>query len=279
MTEEESFVPRTDEELARLLEEQLSQLRQNPEQATQIPESVSPVESAPAVDFSPQDLPEWNEGEDENGIDSLFGALLEPAEVTDEVSTISEDQAPEVFDEFLSAPHEAPQEPPAVTEPYDYSQELEPEILGQQEVVQSVGVVQISSSDATDGIADKTIIATTISATAGPEPIPAMFGDADYISAVMEAQEVPFISAEISDVIIAEEAVSVVQGSDLFSEVSLDNEDDVSSEMGSEKPEPGIANENTLSSDDNKDYIVAPITSFHKRPSFDELVFGGASED
>lgn len=271
---EDSFVPQSDEDLAQLLEAQLASMRK----ATPTP--FTPEVSTPSVAFNPADVPEWNDDADENGIDSLFGSLLDGDPETEAVAVVTEQVV--IEEKVLPA---VPVEPLAVTEPFAFGA---PEVIGGEDIpleetaVEEILVVEEishpSSEDRlTDSVVEEALVATTIAATAGAEPIPAMFSEADYVSAVLEEEPaVPVVMA--STHMVAEEL-----------ETPVNQDPPVTAVV------PGVVTETAPVDEPTEDSVavddepgdvapsitapVDPITTFSQRPSFDELVFGSLGED
>ncbi len=273
-TGEDSFVPQSDEDLAQLLEAQLASMRKA------APAPVTPAVRTPSVTFNPADVPEWNDDADESGIDSLFGSLLDGDPETEAVAVVTEQV---VIEEIV--PQAIPVEPLAVTEPFAYGApdviEGE-EILVEETAVEEILVVeeisQHSSEDRpTDSVLEDVVVATTIAASAGAEPIPAMFSEAEYVSAVLEVE--PPAPAVIASTLVVTEQL----------ETPLVQDAPVTDVVPEQVTELAPVDEPTVDSvavdDEPVDVApsitapVDPITTFSQRPSFDELVFGSLGED
>jgi len=186
--DEEKFVPRSDEELAQMLESQLAAMRsQTAEQAR----------TAPAVE--------------DPSLDEIFGALLEDATNPIDVPVATTTVEPVAITPSVVEPDE--------TQPITFVSEM--------------------------------AVATTISTTATSIPVPSMFGEAEYVAAVLEEAVAEGLSAPLAlplSVAVTETRV------EKMSESHVDA--------------PPVTPNSTN-----------PIVTFEPRPSFDELVFGVSSED
>jgi|GEM_PF-3952082 len=207
---DEQFVPRSDEELARLLEAQLAQMRgQTGEQHRLV---------VPAEDES---------------LDELFGALLEdttnPIDIPAPAAVVD---APPQAPAFLE---------PDVTQPITFVAESIEETIAVEETI-TVEDVVVDGALIGEVVIDEVIVATTISETATSTPVPSMFGEADYIAAVLD-EPAPAVEPVVS--VVSETVVET---------------------FVVEAPSVSVNETN-------------PIISFEPRPSFDELVFGVRSDD
>ena len=271
---ESTFRPHSDEELARLLEEQMRAMR-----------SSAPITAPqPTVSAVPAEPEVVAEVEEELGIDALFGALLED---TTDIPVV---QVEEVV--FIPSVDESSLEH---TQPITYIQEdvVEFAVVDEQIVVEETiteaaiiddhivveeTVVEEVIEDAhviaervlSEISIDGEIVATTISETAGSDPIPLMFGEAvahEPISAPVFASAMSYTPEPvvIEENIIVDE---VVLEDSAYEEVVV--EDVVVDEVVVEEFEaPVFRSTNPINH----------INSFAPRPTFDELVFGVKSDD
>lgn len=273
---ESTFRPHSDEELARLLEEQMRAMRSSaPITAPQPTVSAVPVEPEVAAEVV-----------EEMGIDELFGALLED---TTDIPVVQVEEEEIVF---IPSVDESSLEH---TQPITYIQEdvVEVAVIDEQivvdetiieaaiiddhivveetvveEVIEDAHVVaeRILSEISIDG----EIVATTISETAGADPIPQMFGEA----VPSEPVAAPVFAASMSytpePVVIEENIIvdEVVLEDNADEEVFI--EEVVLDEVIVEEFEaPVFRSTNPINQ----------INSFAPRPTFDELVFGVKSDD
>lgn len=272
---ESTFQPHSDEELARLLEEQMRAMRSSaPITAPQPAVSAVPVEPEVAAEV-----------EEELGIDELFGALLED---TTDIPVVQVEE--EVV--FIPSVDESSLEH---TQPITYIQEdvVEVAVIDEQIVVEETiteaaiidnhivveeTVVEEVIEDAhviaerilSEISIDGEIVATTISATAGADPIPLMFGEA-AASAPIAA---PVFAASMS---YTPEPV-VIEGDIIVDEVVL--EDNTEEEVAVEAV---VVDEVVVGEFEAPVFRstnpINHINSFAPRPTFDELVFGVKSDD
>jgi hypothetical protein len=240
---ESTFQPHSDEELARLLEEQMKAMR-----------SSAPITAPqPTVNYAPAGA----ETEQELGIDDLFGALLE--ETTDIPGVQVEEEVlfvPTVDDSALE-----------LTQPITYIHEdvVEVAVIDDHVVVEETVVEEviedahvIAERVLSEISIDGEIVATTISETAGADPIPQMFGE----SIASEPVSAPVFAASMSYT----PEPSVVE------EVFVDEvvvEEVIVEEVVEEITSPVLRSTNPINQ----------VNSFAPRPSFDELVFGVKSDD
>lgn len=231
--DEETFVPRSDEDLARLLEEQLKMLRRDAAEVT--PLAVPPVQDAPIAaqqfqDVSTRDIE----------LDEIFNALLDDeaesqGAVVDAVAVASmvtdgeETPPPVPADEFKAAADEVPL---VQTQPID--------------------VVPIPSMFG-EGASDEAYIAAALAPEGASEVAP------DFVPAVSTVA----VTETVIDDLFEDGAVEET----IIEEVSVD------SEVVEE-----VVVHHTIApvSDSTANSLV---TSFERRPNFDELVFGVSSED
>lgn len=273
---ESPFQPHSDEELARLLEEQMRAMRSSapitapqPTIVAAVEESVSEVES-----------------EDELGIDALFGALLEDTtdipvvqaeaeeavdfpsidenslEHTQPISYIQEDVVTVAEVDDLVVVEESITEVAVVDDHIVVEETVVEDVIEDAQVIAERVLSEISI--------DGEIVATTISETAGPDPIPQMFVDSpvsETIAAPIAAASMSFIPEPvvIDEVIVAEEEiVNDIDNDEAVSEVVVDEP-----EVIQEFEAPVLRSTNPINN----------INTFAPRPTFDELVFGVKSED
>lgn len=245
---ESTFQPHSDEELARLLEEQMRAMR-----------SAQPITSPqPIADFTPEPS-DVDNGTEDLGIDDLFGALLE--DTTD--IPVVQAEVEEVL--FVPSVDESTLEH---TQPITYIQEdvVEVAVIDEHIVVEET-IVEAVIEDAhviaervlSEISVDGEIVATTISETAGADPIPQMFGEV-VVDSTIAVEEAPIAFPEpvpasslgyVSDVVTEDNTVEFIS-----EEVTVVDE--------VELPQIRMSN---------------PINSFAPRPTFDELVFGVKSDD
>lgn len=245
---ESTFEPHSDEELARLLEEQMRAMRSDqPVTAPQPVSAYTPesVEPAAAVD--------------ELGIDDLFGALLED---TTDIPVVQETVVEEIF--VPSVDESTLQHTQPIT--YILEDVVEAAVVDDHIIVEET-VVEVVIEDAhviaervlSEISIDGEIVATTISETAGSDPIPQMFGEA----VVSEPVAAPVFAA----------SMSYTPETDILDEVRAENvvvEDVIVEEIVVEEFDaPQLRSTNPINH----------INSFAPRPSFDELVFGVKSDD
>ena len=272
---ESTFRPHSDEELARLLEEQMRAMR-----------SSAPITAPqPTVSAVPAEPEVVAEVEEELGIDALFGALLED---TTDIQVVQVEE--EVV--FIPSVDESSLEH---TQPITYIQEdvVEVAVIDEQVVVEETiteaaviddhivveeTVVEEVIEDAhvvaerilSEISIDGEIVATTISETAGSDPIPLMFGEAvahEPISAPVFAAAMSYTPEPVvieEDIIVDEVVLEDSAADDVVVE------DVVVDEVVVEEFEaPVFRSTNPINH----------INSFAPRPTFDELVFGVKSDD
>lgn len=257
--EQTSFQPHSDEELARLLEEQMRAMRAGSPAAPASPVTHEPPAAPPVVEPLAS-APEQDE-EADTGIDELFGALLDD---TAEVSVVQE----RVVEQFQPVVDESTLEH---TQPITYIAEetvtaavIEDHVVVEdvvvEEVVEDAQVIaeRILSEISVDGV----VVATTIAETAGAEPIPQMFSEAPVSSPAPEV--VAPVAAPVF--VTPGDALQPTEEDNLVpaEEAVIVDEISVVEEMEAEVPRVRSNN---------------PLSSFAPRPSFDELVFGANSDD
>ena len=265
MTEnsESTFQPHSDEELARLLEEQMRVMRSAqpitaPQPVTTFAPEPAEAEVAPVV-------------EEELGIDDLFGALLEDTTdipvvedvVVEEIFIPSVDESTLEHTQPITYIHEEVIEVEVVEDHVIVEETIVEEIIEDAHVVAERVLSEISI--------DGEIVATTISETAGPDPIPQMFGEAvvnESVAAPVFAAAVSYSPEVIEDVVVTEVVIEEV----IFTEAASEEvvvEDVVIEESVEVEDVPHFRSTNPINN----------INSFAPRPSFDELVFGVKSDD
>lgn len=215
--DEETFVPRSDEDLARLLEAQMAELRSQTAE-------VQPISSVVDRDVSATDEPARDPE-----LDAIFSALLddnepEPVAIITETATVSaviETVTPPVEPEFRPAFDEG--------------------MLAQTEPIDVV-------------------------------PIPSMFtetwSEEAYIAAALEPEVVDAVAV----VAVTETVIDQVYEDGTIEETVIEDIT-VDGELVEEVVIEQIFEQVTDASATN------PVTSFERRPSFDELVFGASTED
>lgn len=165
---ENDFQPHSDEELARLLEEQMKALR--PSTSTYIPEPQDAIASAEPADTN------------DTALEELFGALL------DDTPSPTPPDTPETVVERPTIDESAL----GLTQPIEHVS-LHTDVadalsVEREQVIINAAVItdpQESDSEDVHVVAERVlhdidtqgvVVATTIAATASPEPIPEMFG-------------------------------------------------------------------------------------------------------
>jgi hypothetical protein len=165
---ENDFQPHSDEELARLLEEQMKALR--PSTSPSIPERQDLFPSSEPADT------------DENALDELFGALLDdspPSTPEGTQETVVERPAIDESALGLTQPIEYVLPHPELDEAV--SVESQEAILSSSDLSESADIVSADVHAVTERVLNDidtqgVVVATTIAATASPEPVPGMFG-------------------------------------------------------------------------------------------------------
>ena len=165
---ENDFQPHSDEELARLLEEQMKALR--PPTSPSVTESQEVFASAETTETS------------ENALDELFGALLDDSpSPTPRGTKESVAERPAIDESALG-----------LTQPIEYVSphtELDAvvSVKSKEDLLSSPDLSETLHSDSEDlhAVTERVlhdidtqgvVVATTIAATASPEPVPGMFG-------------------------------------------------------------------------------------------------------
>lgn len=293
-----SFEPLSDEQLARLLEDQMRAMRGEAPAAPPTPEIYSPsAVEEPAPVFEPaveEILPHVQDEEEDEGIAALFGALLEDTTELEQVSDIAVEEVvvAEVVD-FDSLGHTQPIT--YLTEEIVTAAVVDEHLIVEDTVVEEVFtepvifdevVVEdahvIAARVISEISIDGEVVATTVAATAGVDPIPHMFGDvssedhvpapveqpsafADVFTAAVVAETVsadPLISESVPETVPPQEAVE--EFAPAFYTPAVEEE---YVEVVTEEFTPPVFRSSS------------PVSSFAPRPSFDELVFGVSSED
>ena len=209
--EEETFVPRSDEDLARLLEDQMAQLRGQTGEVQPLP--AAPVQVAPARDAE---------------MDAIFSALLDEEE-PEPVAIIAESVT-------VAAVVETVVEPVAEFKPV-----FDEATLAQTEPIDVV-------------------------------PIPSMFSESYSEEAYIEAALAPEVVGAVAVVAVTETVIDEVFEDGTVEETVIEDIT-VNGELVEETVIEQIFEQ---VSDTN---ATNPVTSFERRPSFDELVFGASTED
>lgn len=268
-----SFQPHSDEDLARLLEEQMRIMRGGATLAPQ-PEPPAQTESFPAAQepeprvessYAPTVATPEVDAEDEadSAIDELFGALLED---TTDIPVVEEIVVSEVVvEQFQPVVDESELEHTQPITTYVAAETVTAAVVEDHVVVQDVVVEEvvedaqvIAERILTEISVDGLVVATTIAETAGVDPIPQMFGEAvaaEVVEPPVVAQQPVYtpplsITEEVlvtEDVVVAEEVTVTELGDD-------------------EEYVPRVRSNN-------------PLNTFAPRPSFDELVFGVHTDD
>lgn len=268
------FTPHSDEELARLLEQQMQAMRAAQAQPSQSVASPEP-ETIPETS-SEFVLEQTAESVEDDGIDSLFGALLD-----DSVDEVAE---PEVAPEIFVVPEPVSYDNLDHTQPISYiPNETVEEVVVEEVTIEEIIVEQTSdghiesaeiaveaivveevieveplSEDPHDVAsrvlneisADGAVAATTVAATAAANPIPQMFG------------EVPEV---VSPEVVAPVPVAAI----------VEQAPPVSYEPQNEVEEAGVE----YLSESQQILRLKPVNSVAPKLSFDELVFGFNQED
>lgn len=205
------FTPHSDEELARLLEQQMQAMRAAQAQPAHPVEQVQEAIELPAVVEEQSD--------EDDGIDSLFGALLDDS-TEEEPETDAQDaqDAQEVFVvpepvSYESLDHTQPISyiPPVVTQETEVEEIIVEEIVveeivesqtfAESSVAQTVVVEEIlevepvsedphdvASRILNDISADGAVSATVVAASAAVNPVPQMFGEAPASTEHIQAE-------------------------------------------------------------------------------------------
>ena len=265
---ESTFQPHSDEELARLLEEQMLAMR-----------AASPVTAPqPLVEY-PSTVPSAA-AESELGIDDLFGALLEDTTDIPVVQVVEEEviQLPAIDESSLEH-----------TQPIAYIREdvveaavVEDHIIVEETVVEEVveDAHVIAERVLSEISIDGDIVATTIAESAGADPIPQMFGFAEVVEPIpAPVPSAVFIPAVVAEEVVEDVVEEVVEADFfIFDEVVVATEV-LTDHVVTEDVSVVIVEEIVETYDAPQLRMNNPINSFAPRPSFDELVFGVKSED
>lgn len=280
-----AFEPLSDEQLARVLEDQMRALRGEAPIGAPATEPVVMDVSAPIFEPAVDEIPAViDEEEEDEGIAALFGALLEDTsefeQVPEPVAT-TEVSASVNYDDLDH------------TQPITYLAEevVSSAVIDEHVVVEDTVVEEVFSEPVVfDNVVvedahliaarviseisiDGEVVATTIAATAGSEPIPSMFGDF--------AEAIP--AAEVATEASAESSVNVsAPGAEFVPESVVVPDSAASMPPVQEADEAEIGETTTVSPPLPSAPILrssSPVSSFAPRPSFDELVFGGSAED
>lgn len=266
-----SFQPHSDEDLARLLEEQMRIMRGGAASAPQ-PETPEQTESFPAApepepraeySYAPvEPVFEVSEEDGDSAIDELFGALLED---TTDIPVVEEVVVSEVVvEQFQPVVDEVELEHTQPITTYVAAETVTAAVIEDHVVVEDVVVEEvvedaqvIAERILTEISVDGLVVATTVAETAGADPIPQMFGEA----VVAEVVEAPVVAQQpvytpplsvIEEVLVTEEVVEEPVA--------------VAEAVPDEEYVPRVRSNN-------------PLNTFAPRPSFDELVFGVHADD
>ncbi|MEY4039801.1 MAG: hypothetical protein RLZZ52_669 [Actinomycetota bacterium] len=292
-----SFEPLSDEQLARLLEEQMRALRGEPTPARPEAEISAPVYIAePDPIFEPaveEAFPSVEEEEEEDeGIAALFGALLEDTSEVELVTevVVAETVVAEAID-FDSLGH---------TQPITYLSEevVTAAVVDDRIVVEDTRVEEVFSEPVIfDDVVvedahliaarviseisiDGEVVATTVAASAGSEPIPLMFGEVSEVVAEPALGEpTPGMAEVVTTAVVADAVLS----EPVFAEPLIAEPVTVSDAAAPAFYTPVVEEEYTQVVTEEFTPPVfrssSPVSSFAPRPSFDELVFGVSAED
>lgn len=215
--EEETFVPRSDEDLARLLEEQMAQLRGQTGE-------VQPLAATPTQDEPVQDAPSRDAE-----MDAIFSALLDEEE-PEPVAVIAETVPVAAVIETVAEPVTA-----------EFKPAFDEATLAQTEPIDVV-------------------------------PIPSMFSESYSEEAYIAAALAPEVVEEVAVVAVTETVIDEVFEDGTVEETIIEDVT-VNGELVEETVIQQIFEQ---VSDTN---ATNPVTTFERRPSFDELVFGASTED
>ena len=252
---ESTFQPHSDEELARLLEEQMLAMRAAAPLTAPQPVVETPTVAAPQA------------SEPELGIDDLFGALLEDTTDIPVVQVVEEAiiELPPVDENSLEH-----------TQPITYIREdvVEAAIIDDHIVVEDTVVEEviedahvIAERVLSEISIDGEIVATTVAETAGADPVPQMFGFAEISEPVpAPVPAAPAFSAVVAEEVVAEENLDIFKEAAAEAVTEVVVEDVIVEEVVEIVDAPQLRMNN-------------PINFFAPRPTFDELVFGVKSDD
>jgi hypothetical protein len=210
--EEETFVPRSDEDLARVLEEQMAQLRGQTGEVQPLP--AAPVQDAPERDAE---------------MDAIFNALLEEEE-PEPVAIIAESVTVAAVVETVAEPVTA-----------DFKPAFDEDSLAQTVPIDVV-------------------------------PIPSMFTESSSEEAYIAAALAPEVVEAVGVVAVTETVIDQIFEDGTVEETIIEDVT-VDGELVEETVIEQIFEQ---VSDTN---ATNPVTTFERRPSFDELVFGAPTED
>lgn len=292
-----SFEPLSDEELARLLEEQMRALRGEAPVISVATEPVITSDPAPIFEPAVEEVPLNVEQEEEDeGIAALFGALLED---TSELEQVSDSVVTETVVSVVDY------DDLAHTQPITYFSEevVSATVVDEHLVVEEIVVEEVFTEPVVfdDVIVedahliaarviseisiDGEVVATTVSATAGSEPIPQMFGDFTDTTVEPDAMtQVVSPAAVFAEAVIAEPILSPLV-SEQTAEATTQSPERIEPTHTFASPveselDPAEHNEATTAEETGPLLRSnSPVSSFAPRPSFDELVFGVSSED
>ena len=252
---ESTFQPHSDEELARLLEEQMLAMRAAAPLTAPQPVVETPTVAAPVA------------SEPELGIDDLFGALLEDTTDIPVVQVVEEAiiELPPVDENSLEHTQPITYIREDVVEAAIFDDHIVVEEQVVEEVIEDAHVIaeRVLSEISIDG----ELFATTISETAGADPVPQMFGFAEISEPVpAPVPAAPVFSAVVVEEVVAEENLDIFEEAAAEAVTEVVVEDVIVEEVVEIVDAPQLRMNN-------------PINSFAPRPTFDELVFGVKSDD
>lgn len=290
-----SFEPLSDEQLALLLEEQMRALRGEPAPARPAAEPLAPlhaVEPDPIFEPAVEEAISPVEEEEDEGIAALFGALLEDTAEVELVAdvVVAETVVAESID-FDSLGHTQPitylsEEvvTAAVVEDHIVVEDTRVEEVFSEPVIFDDVVVEdahlIAARVISEISIDGEVVATTVAASAGSEPIPLMFGEAtDAVAEPAPLEHTPgfaevFTAAVVADAVIPEPVTAKPVISETVTPPEAAAPVFYTPDVEEEYVEP-------VTKDFTPPVFGSPtsVNSFKPRPSFDELVFGVSSED
>jgi hypothetical protein len=290
-----SFEPLSDEQLALLLEEQMRALRGEPASARPEAEISAPVfiaEPDPIFEPAAEEAISPVEEEEDEGIAALFGALLEDTSEVELVAdvVVAETVVAESID-FDSLGHTQPitylsEEvvTAAVVDDHIVVEDTRVEEVFSEPVIFDDVVVEdahlIAARVISEISIDGEVVATTVAASAGSEPIPLMFGEASEVVAEPAPGEP---TPGIAEVVTAAFVADAVLSEPVIAEPLITEPVTVSDAAAPAFYTPAVEEEYTQVVTEEFTQPVfrspSPVSSFAPRPSFDELVFGVSTED
>jgi hypothetical protein len=244
--DEQHFVTHSDEDLARLLEAQLSSLR--------IPNVGQPLGQKP---------------ESDKNLDDIFGALRESSP-----APLDSPRPPDPI-EILSSGHFFEVTASTQTDYGEISVDEPENTLPITHVVDSVvDETPILLKVVSDDFGTEIGVDTAIAETATAVPVPSMFVEADYIAAVLDASEPELApdgenTLDVVHVSVVEE--TILPSAVTHAPVPVPTDPVTTQSVAPDRVAPVAPA--TLSQHAN------PLLTFEPRPTFDELVFGASSDD